>query len=115
MQLHHEKEGETRTLATSVETADSVRSQMRGLMFRRSIPEDFALVFRFDEVGRRDVHMLFVFEALDVLWVVDGNVAATERLSPWTGTAVHDADTLVELPAGGADGVTVGDRVRLVE
>ncbi|MFW5938296.1 MAG: DUF192 domain-containing protein [Halanaeroarchaeum sp.] len=115
MHLRHERNGDGRVLASTVETADSVFAQMRGLTFRRSLPDDYALVFRFDGVGARDVHMLFVFEPLDVLWLVDDEVVRIERLDPWTGMAVADADTLVELPAGGAEGVSVGDAVRLVE
>jgi uncharacterized membrane protein (UPF0127 family) len=113
--LRHERNGDDRVLADTVDTADSVLAHLRGLMFRRSIPDDYALVFRFDAVGKRDVHMLFVFEPLDVLWIVEGEVVRTDRLDPWTGMAVAEADTLVELPAGGADGVSVGDTVRLVE
>jgi len=113
--LVHERDGERRTVATRVDTADSILSQMRGLMFRRSLPEEYALVFRFDDAGTRDVHMLFVFVPLDVLWLVDDEVVRTERLVPWRGFAVESADTLVELPAGAADDIAVGDAVRLVE
>ena len=111
----HESDGNTRILAHAVDTADSLLSQMRGLMFRRSIPTDYALVFRFDEVDVRDVHMLFVPFPIDVLWVVDGSVVRIEELSPWTGLAKERADMLVELPAGAADDVSVGDYVRLAE
>jgi uncharacterized membrane protein (UPF0127 family) len=102
------------TLATEVETADSFLSRARGLMFRRSIPDDYALVFEFDEAANRDVHMVFVPFPLDVLWLRDGEVQQVECLSPWTGLAKAEADRLVELPAGSADRVEVGDDVRLV-
>ncbi len=115
MHLRHERDGETRVLASDVETADSFFSHMRGLMFRRSIPEDYALVFRFSGVGSRDVHMLFVPFDLDVLWLVDGTVEQTARLDSWTGMAKADADTLIELPAGATAEVSIGDTVRLVE
>ncbi|WP_137283727.1 DUF192 domain-containing protein [Halorussus salinisoli] len=115
MRLIRESDGERETLATEVETADSFLSKARGLMFRRSIPDDFALVFRFDGVATRDVHMVFVPFPLDVLWLRDGEVARKERLSPWTGLAKAEADELVELPAGSADEVSVGDEVRLLE
>jgi hypothetical protein len=115
VRLVHEHDGQTRVLASTVDTADTLLSQMRGLMFRRSIPEDYALVFRFDEVGMRDVHMLFVPFPIDVLWIVAGEVVRTEELSPWTGLAKADADMLVELPAGAAADVAVGDAVRLAE
>jgi hypothetical protein len=101
------------TLASDVETADSFLSRARGLMFRRSIPDDYALVFEFEDAGTRDVHMVFVPFPLDVLWLRDDEVQRTERLSAWTGLAKAEADRLVELPAGSADGVSVGDTVRL--
>ena len=115
MELIHESDGRKEILASEVETADSFLSQARGLMFRRSIPDDYALVFRFGEVASRDVHMVFVPFGLDVLWLRDGEVQRKETLSPWTGLAEAEADQLVELPAGSADEVAVGDRVRLVE
>lgn len=115
MHLVHERDDERSRLATDVDTADSILSQMRGLMFRRSLPEEYALVFRFSDAGTRDVHMLFVFVPLDVLWLVDDEVVRSERLEPWRGFAVERADTLVELPAGAAADVAVGDTVRLVE
>ena len=115
MRLIRESDGAQETLATEVETADSFLSQAKGLMFRRSIPDDYALVFEFDGVASRDVHMVFVPFALDVLWLRSGEVQRKERLSPWTGLAKAEADRLVELPAGAADEVAVGDEVRLAE
>jgi hypothetical protein len=112
-----------RVLATDVEVADSLLSQARGLMFREKIPEDYALVMDLGDSGgwlpfasgppRRFVHMLFVRFPIDVLWLADGAVVATERLRPWRGFGGARADTIVELPAGGAAGVAVGDYVRL--
>lgn len=116
MRLVHEPEGgQARTLAATVETADSFLSRARGLTFRRSLPPDFALVFRFDRAATRRVHMLFVAVPLDVLWVEAGTVRRVERLRPWTGYGAARADVLVELPAGSADGVAAGDAVRLAD
>ena len=80
-------------------------------MFRRSIPEEYALVFPFDGVEARTLHMLFVPFAIDAVWLVDDEVTATARLSPFVGLARGDADTVVELPVGAADAVAVGDEV----
>lgn len=110
---HHPKSGAARQLAATVETADSALAQLRGLMFRRSLPEGYALAFRFGSVSPRDVHMLFVFVPLDVIWVVDGVVERVERLRPWRGIARSEADLLLELPAGAADGVEPGDELVL--
>ncbi|WP_254863294.1 DUF192 domain-containing protein [Halovivax gelatinilyticus] len=116
MRLVHEPgDGEPTALATTVETADSLLSKTRGLMFRRSLPDSYALVFRFGTVANRDVHMLFVFVPLDVLWVREGEVVRVDRLTPWRGYGRSECDQIVELPAGGADGVEPGDRVKLVE
>jgi uncharacterized membrane protein (UPF0127 family) len=109
-------------LATRVEVADSALTQARGLMFRSEIPEDFALVMDvggsglfslFGGPSRQFVHMLFMRFPIDVLWLVNDEVMKTARLSPWTGFGVGKADRIIELPAGGADGVRVGDTVVL--
>jgi len=80
-------------------------------MFRRSIPDDYSLVFPFDGVGRRDVHMLFVPFPIDALWLVEGEVERMKRLRPWVGLGIARADTLIELPAGAASEVEPGDSV----
>ncbi|MFC5970756.1 DUF192 domain-containing protein [Halomarina salina] len=101
-----------RVLASEVETADSFLSQARGLMFRRSIPDDYALVFRFDDQGPRDLHMVFVPFAIDACWLCDGVVQQVSRLRAWRGYGKHVADTVVEAPAGTFDDVEAGDRLR---
>lgn len=115
MQLVHDHDGGRDVLATDVDAADSLFSQTRGLMFRRSIPDDYALVFRFDGAKTRDVHMLFVPFPIDVLWLVDERVRRVERLRPWFGYARESADAIVELPAGTAESVSVDDRVAVEE
>jgi len=104
---------ERAVLATTVDLADSLVSQTRGLMFRRAVPDDYALVFPFDSAKVRDLHMLFVFVPIDAVWVVDGVVQRVERLRPWLGFARERADLIVELPAGTAADVEPGDRLVL--
>ena len=111
MHLCHERDGESRTLAHNVDTADSLVSQTLGLMFRTSMPRDYALVFPFGDAAARDAHMVFVPFDIDALWVENGEVQQVKRLSAWTGRGEARCDTLVELPAGAADHVSVGDRV----
>lgn len=109
---HDPGDGEdARTLADSVDTAESVLSQARGLMFRSSIPDDYALVFPFGEPSVRDAHMVFVPFDIDAIWVENEEVQHVETMSAWTGRAEARCDTLVELPAGAASDVSVGDRV----
>ena len=84
-------------------------------MFRRSVPDDYALVFPFDGADTQWLHMLFVPFPIDALWLVDGQVRERKRLAPFVGLGRASADTVVELPAGAAGRVEVGDEVRLVE
>ena len=100
-------------LATEVDLADTTLARARGLMFRRSIPDDYALVFRFPAVGRRDVHMLFVPFPIDVVWLADGAVERVKTLRPWIGLGSARADLMLELPAGAAAGVEPGDSITI--
>ncbi|WP_299234062.1 DUF192 domain-containing protein [Natronomonas sp.] len=113
MRVVHETDTGDRPLATDVDVADGIVSQGLGLMFRRSIPDGYGLVFPFSGASKRSLHMLFVPFDIDALWLVDGRVAARKRLSAWTGRGRARADTVVELPAGAAEGVAVGEAVRI--
>lgn len=115
MEVRHEPAGEApaQTLATDVELADSFGTQLKGLMFRDELPEDFAMVFDFDRPGFRSIHMLFVRVPLDVLWVRDEAVIQRKTLSPWRGVGLARADQVIELPAGAAGDVEAGDEVRV--
>ena len=108
-----------RVIATEVEVADTVISQARGLMFRSSLPEGYALVL---EVGngllargpsRQRIHMLFVRMPLDVVWLADDEVTKVARMQPWRSTNAATANRILELPAGAAAGVEPGDSVVL--
>ncbi len=100
-------------VATNVDLAESILSQTRGLMFRRSLPDDYALAFRFDTAKTRDVHMLFVFVPIDAVWVVDDVVQRVERLRPWRSFERERCDLLVELPAGAGAAIEPGNRLVL--
>ncbi len=116
MRVVHEAKTETdpeRVLATDVAVADTLFSRARGLMFRRSVPDDYALVFRFDGQARRRLHMLFVPFAIDAVWLADGIVQQVATLPAWTGRGGAVADTVLELPEGAAAGVETGDRIRV--
>jgi uncharacterized membrane protein (UPF0127 family) len=113
VRLVHERADERRTLASAVDVAESRLAQGRGLMFRRSVPDDYALVFPFGEADSRSLHMLFVPFPIDAVWLVDGEVTKVKRLHAWRGIGWGRADCVVELPAGAADVVEPGDRIRL--
>jgi uncharacterized membrane protein (UPF0127 family) len=109
--VHETGDGE-RVLASDPRLAEGLLAQGRGLMFRRSFPGD-ALVFPFDGVRRRALHMVGVFFPADALWLVDERVERVERLDAWTGRGRARADCVVELPAGAAEAVAAGDTVAL--
>jgi hypothetical protein len=106
---------EERTVATEIEIADSFVSRARGLMFRRSIPDDYALVFQFDTPDDQDLHMVFVPFPIDAVWLVGTEVTAVKRLRPWIGLGRGTADTIIELPAGAAEDIEPGDTIELVD
>jgi hypothetical protein len=115
VRLVHVRDGTETTLARDVEFADTFLSRARGLMFRRRIDDDYALVFRFESEASRSLHMAFVPFDIDVLWLSGDRVTGRSRLSAWTGLDRGVADTIVELPAGAATGVAEGDRVYLTD
>ena len=102
-------------VATDIEIADTFFSQARGLMFRRSIPEEYALVFQFETPEARNLHMMFVPFAIDAVWLVGTEVTAVKRLRPWIGLGRGTGDTILELPAGASDGIEPGDTIELVD
>ena len=121
MRVVHEAESERRALATTVDLADSFVSQTVGLMGQSTVSDDYALVFEFgdpgffyrlrDTVPRRVIHMLFVRFPTDVVWIAEGEVRKVRTMSPWRSLDYAKADLVIELPAGAADGVEVGDTV----
>lgn len=112
MQVRHESDaGDTQIIATEVTVANSFLTKARGLMGRSNVPEDFALVFEFDGVGRRSIHMIGVRTPIDVIWLVEERVNRVETLDPWRGLGFAEADTVIELAPGAAAAVEPGDRV----
>lgn len=100
------------TVADDVEAADSFLKRARGLMFRRSVPEGYGLVFEFPRERTVTLHMVFVPFPIDAVFLdEESRVVAVRRLRPWLGYASETAATVVELPAGAADGVDKGDRL----
>lgn len=111
----HVHDDDTRVLATDVSVADSFLAKARGLMFRRSFPDGSALVFPFGRAASRTLHMVCVPFDIDAVWLHGGRVDHVARLSAWTGLGRATADTVIELPAGAADGVSEGDVIRIDE
>lgn len=113
MRLVHRGAAGERVLASTVEVADSFLGRARGLMFRRSIPADYALAFPFRQAASRSLHMVFVPFDIDAVWTCEGEVTRVDRLNAWTGLGRGVADAVFELPAGAAVDVEPGDELRL--
>jgi uncharacterized membrane protein (UPF0127 family) len=111
MSVHHHANGTSRVVAGTVERADSWFAKGRGLMFRRAIPSDYALVLEFDREARRRLHMVCVPFPIDAVWLRTGVVERTQYLKAWTGRGAARADTVIEFPAGMTEGIEVGDRL----
>jgi len=93
-------------------------ARARGLMFRSSVPEEFALVMEmrdglFGRPARQGVHTLFVRFPIDVVWLVDDEVKQVAKMQPWRSIASERAERIVELPAGNGEAVERGDTVRV--
>lgn len=116
MRLSHESPaGTTRTVASTVEVADTFFQKAVGLMGKTSVPDDYALVFPFDQTKSRTIHTFGVRTPIDVLWISDNTVVDRQTLRPWIGISRADADTIIELQAGAAANIAVGDRVYVTE
>jgi uncharacterized membrane protein (UPF0127 family) len=101
-------------LADDVYLADGVVSRAVGLMFRSSLPDGYALVFEFGRERRVGLHTVFVRFPIDAVFLdPDDRVVSVRRLRPWFGYASERAASVVELPAGAADGVEEGEALVL--
>ncbi|WP_440952832.1 DUF192 domain-containing protein [Methanococcoides sp. FTZ1] len=107
-------------IASDVEYARSVFSQAKGLMFRSSVPDSYAMIFILSSVKKVSLHMLFVPFPLDVLFLDgDKRIVKTTYLRPWIGTGDSGKKVkyIIELPAGAVSrsDLSVGDRVMFNE
>ncbi|WP_292487654.1 DUF192 domain-containing protein [Methanohalobium sp.] len=82
-----------KTIASDVEFATTFFSQSRGLMFKKNIPDDYALVFVFDKPIKTSIHMLFVRFPIDVLFLDDNKrIIKSTNLKPWLGTSSSEKE-----------------------
>jgi len=103
-------------ISISCRVMDSFFSHVKGLMFSRRLRKDKGVLFVFPDDRQRDIHMLFVFFALDVVWLDhNGKVLKIAReVKPFTpfvqGTV---ARYWLEVDAGVAEKLHVGDRLTI--
>ncbi|MCL7410876.1 MAG: DUF192 domain-containing protein [Methanosarcinaceae archaeon] len=90
-------------IASDVEFARSIVSQTRGLMFRKNIQNNYALVFEMRKSKKVSLHMLFVGFPIDVLFLDESKtITRTAKLSPWIGRASSGEKIkyIIEMPDG---------------
>jgi len=94
-------------LASEVELADTLIRQAVGLMFRRTIPKGYAMIFDMRREQYISIHMAFVFFPIDLVYLDRDRriVDIKRRLRPWTGLAFpkKPARYAIEMHAGAAD------------
>ena len=101
-----------------VEVARTDADRERGLMFRRNLPPDRGMLFRFEKEDRIYMWMKNTYLPLDMIFVgKDGRVVSVARnaepLSERIISSQEPATAVVEVIAGVADrnGISKGDRM----
>lgn len=108
----------------TVEIADTGEKQMRGLMFRKYVADDYGMLFVHDEEGYRSMWMKNCFVNLDLIFlnrhkqVVDMhiNVPPCEREPCESYAARIPAQYVLELRGNRAKelGIKIGDTVTFI-
>jgi uncharacterized membrane protein (UPF0127 family) len=101
-------------IALNVELANTVIKQMIGLMFRRSIPQDYAMIFDMRWEQYISIHMLFVPFPIDLVYLdCSRHIVDLKHMRAWIGIAAprRPARYAIEMPAGTAErhGLKIGD------
>jgi len=100
-------------IASKVDLAKNYYEKVLGLMFRRSIPQDYALLFMFDKPGVVGIHMLFMrFPIAAIFLDEDKKIVATAVLKPWIGfKQIKEVQYLIEMNRNTIEkyGLKIGD------
>lgn len=108
-----------RTITLTLELATTEASRAKGLMHRRSLPEDHGMLFVYDDEQIVYMWMKNTLIPLDMLFIdADGIIAhivpdrQPHDLRPVS--SVHPVRYVLELPAGSVDrhGISIGDTLR---
>jgi uncharacterized membrane protein (UPF0127 family) len=89
-------------VARNIEFARTMFRQVLGLMFRKSIPFDYSMIFILKKPSQVSIHMLFVFFPIDVIFLnEEKKIMGLSRLRPWVGyKAMEDIKYIIEMRAG---------------
>jgi len=58
-----------RVIFPKVKVLKGIIEKSRGLMLKRELKDDEALLFRFGRMGRHGFHMFLVFFPIDIIWL----------------------------------------------
>jgi uncharacterized membrane protein (UPF0127 family) len=98
---------------------DSFSCRLRGLTFRREIPDGEGLILVESSEGRINttIHMLFVFFSISVFWVnSEGLVVDRTLAKPWGFYAPkHAAQFILEASPRILDEVQIGDQLEFID
>ena len=94
--------------------------RLRGLTFRRRLPEEEGLLLVFGRQSRLDtaIHMLFVFFSLGIVWLNDAHRVVDARLArPWVSflASRQPARFVLEIHPDRLQEFSIGDEVRFEE
>jgi len=104
-----------RVISEGVKIAGNALERAKGLMFEKPEKFDYAMVFIFQQEARIEssIHMMFVFFPIDAVYLDAKKkiVDIARNLKPFAlnYTPKKAAKYLIELPAGRADSIEVGD------
>ena len=112
--------GETDSLIAKfdIEIADNDYERQRGLMDRRSMKENHAMLFIFPNMQLRSFYMKNTYIALDIIYIDDANkiVSIQKNAKPLNETSLPSkapAKYVLEIKGGLSDqlGIAEGDRI----
>jgi uncharacterized protein len=90
--------------------AESFSARLRGLLGRSSLPAGEGMLIRSESV-----HTFFMRFAIDVVFLDDDHrvLRVDANVGPWRLKACRGARSVLELAAGEARALSVGDRIEL--
>lgn len=97
MKLYQKSTG--KLIKQNVELADTFFKRLNGLMFKKSIDKDYALIIS----PCNSIHMLFMSFPIDALFVDKENkiVGFSKNIKPWRISKIYfDAHYVIEMSAG---------------
>lgn len=112
----------TRVIADNVRVCETIASRIRGLMFRKKLRNNDALVIinEHGSISNARLHMLFVFQKIDIIWldkqleIVD----LRQDVMPFTPllTPSKPAKYIIELLAGKIreSELEIGDKLKFL-